>query len=72
MDAGIAAAAHLWVVAAAMPATGGLVKVEAHDLDPARFPVGVSRRALLLRVVGAQTNGAVKFGEARESDCPQF
>lgn len=72
MGAGIAAAAHVRVVAAATPATGGLVEVEAHGLDSARFPVGVSRRTLVLRVVGARTNGAVRLGEARESDCPQF
>ena len=72
MAAGMAAAADMRVVAAATPATGGLVEVEAYGLNSARFPVGVSGRALVLGVVGARTNGAVGLGEARQSDCPQF
>ena len=72
MATGIAAAAHVRVVAVAAATAGGLVKVKADGLGSARFSVGVSGRTVILDVVRTRANTAMGFGKARKSHSPQF
>ena len=72
MATGIAAAAHMRVVAVAAARAGGLLKVKADSLGLARFSVVVSGRTVILNVVWTRANTAMGFGKARKSHSPQF
>ena len=69
---GIAATAHVRVVAVAAAKDGGLVKVKADSLGSARLSVVVSGRTVILNVVWTRANTAMGFGKARKSHSPQF
>ena len=66
MTTGIAAAAHMRVVAVAALTAGGLVKVNADSLGSARFSVGVSGRTVILNVVWTRANTPMGFSKARK------
>ena len=69
MATGIAAVAHVRVVAVVAATAEGLVKVKADSLGSVRFSVGVSGRTVILNVVWTRAMG---FGKARKSHGPQF